>query len=224
VSLGLRRCWDLTEAQLTDAMLSRQAAGQLLREMASIALPNTGAAKILIVVARLARPECEWIDGTLRVEVEAVGDKTRVAVMEDLGGGARELVFPRLVMNAPLDEFQRSVRVSPRAVEPLQLQNEDDPEATRLVLAHSKTGASKEPPSFDVAEDCLRKSFPPAVRKSLAPGSAGAPKVEIPKQPAPKIAPPRLRPPTPAAPFAPQKVRLRPVAKDAKEPPKPPKR
>lgn len=224
VTLGLRRCWDLTEAQIAEALPSRRAMGLLLKEMAQVSEPATGTAKILLAVARMAMPECDWLDGSLRVEVEAFEGKTRLAVMEDLGGGIRELVFPRLVLNAPLDEFQRSLRLAPRAVEPLQLQGSDDPDAPRLVLTHAKRKSSNAPMSFEVAEDCLRKSLPPKVRKSLAPtgiAAKAAPAVTIPKSAVPKIIPPtRLRAPTPADAFAPMKVKIKPIAKRPSKAPK----
>jgi hypothetical protein len=175
-----------------------------------VAEPNAGAPKILIAVARMARPECEWLDGMLRVEIEADSDKTRLSIMADLGGGLRELVFPRFVMNAPLDEFQRSLRLAPRAVEPLRLAGDDDPEATRLVLTHAKLRRSSKPISFELAEDCLRKSFPPKVRKSLEPPPGAAERIEIPKLGVPKILRGRLHPPTPAAKLAPVKIRIKP--------------
>src|SRR6185436_3102071 len=42
---------------------------QLLREMAAVARPNSGATKILIAVARMAKPSCDWVEGSLRVEL-----------------------------------------------------------------------------------------------------------------------------------------------------------
>jgi hypothetical protein len=189
VAGSLRRCWDLTEAEILEALPSRRATGLLLREMSVIAKPNTGAPKMLIAIARMAQPECDWIDGTLRVELDSVDGKTRLAIMEDLGGGVKELVFPRLVVDAPLEEFERSLRLAPRAVEPLELQK-DTPD--KLVLLHQKARLSLEPPSFELAEDCLRKSFPPAVRKSLGPPKPTAPlraRIAKPAEPAPGSAP-----------------------------------
>jgi hypothetical protein len=146
--------------------------------MAAVAKPEAGATKILLVFARLAKPSCDWIDGSLRIELEAVESKTRFTIMEDLGGGMRELVFPRLVVDAPLPEFDRSLRLAARAVAPLTISHESG----KIMLTNRRTRASHEPPpSFQLAEDCLRQSLPPAVRESAAPKSP-----EPPPRPPPK--------------------------------------
>jgi hypothetical protein len=191
----LRRCWDLSEAHLKDAIGSRQAMAELVRQMAAVAQPDSGAPKILIALARLAKPSTDWIDGAIRIEIEPVkaGEKTRFTVMEDLGGGMRELVFPRFVVEAPFSEFERSLRLAARAILPLVFTPESK---DRLVLTNKKTRTSAEPPSFELAEDCLRRSLPPAVRKSVAPAPA--------PDPAPKVAAPRP-PAVPRVPLAPNK-------------------
>jgi hypothetical protein len=180
----LRRCWDLTEAHLKEAAIAREAMARLLREMAAVARPDSGATKILLVLARLAKPSIDWLDGGLRVELDAAGEKTRFTIMEDLGGGVRELVFPRFVVDAPLSEFDRSLHLGPRAVAPLAITRESD---EKLVLTNKKLKSSSlDPPSFELAEDCLR-STPPA-KKSVAP----PPKKSV--APPPKKGPPPLPP------------------------------
>ena len=153
----------------------------LVRDLAAVAQPDSGAPKILIALARLAKPSTDWVDGAIRVEIEPLkNDKTRFTVMEDLGGGMRELVFPRFVVDAPFGEFERSLRLAARAVLPLVITPEP---GDRLVLTNKKTRTSAEPPSFELAEDCLRRSLPPTVRKSVAPAAGAAPKVSAPKPP-----------------------------------------
>jgi hypothetical protein len=171
VATPIRRCWDLSEIHLREAIASRQAMGQLLKEMAEAARPEAGAAKILLAVARLAKPSCDWVEGSLRVELDAFErTKTRLGIIEDLGGGVRELLFPRLVLDAPLEEFARSLKMGPRAVEPLLLQKST--ERDRLVLTHKKARPSHKPPSFELAEDCLRQTLSPAARKTIPPVAA----------------------------------------------------
>lgn len=162
---GIRSCWDLSGDHLKEALTSRDAMGALLRELADAARPGQGAAKILIAIARMGRPSCDWIEGSLRVEVEGDAETTRIAIMQDLGGGVRELVFPRLVLQVPLEELARGLRLAPRAVEPLIVQDR----VTKFVLARKKASDSHKPPSFALAEDCLRRSMPPAECASLPP-------------------------------------------------------
>jgi hypothetical protein len=147
--------------------------GKLLRQLADISRPDSGATKILIAIARLAKPATDWIDGALRVEIEGAGGKTRFTIMEDLGGGMRELVFPRLVVDAPFEEFERSLKLAARAVAPLQIERGSGP---TLVLTNKRASKTlQEPPSFELAEDCLWRSLPPSVRKSVAPPPPKAP-------------------------------------------------
>jgi hypothetical protein len=196
VATPIRRCWDLSEAHLREAIASRQAMGRLLKEMAEAARPEAGAAKILLAVARLAKPSCDWIEGSLRVEIDAFDrTKTRIGIIEDLGGGVRELLFPRLVLDAPLEEFARSLKMGPRAVEPLLLQKSTD--GDRLVLTHKKARPSHKPPSFELAEDCLRQTLSPAARKTIPPVAAAAPKRRPSARPAPE---PKVKSREPLAP------------------------
>jgi hypothetical protein len=181
--MPLRRCWDLSEAHIKEAIGSRQAMGKLLRDLAGIAKPDSGATKILIALARLAKPSTDWIDGALRVEIEAVEGKTRFTILEDLGGGMRELVFPRLLVDAPLAEFERSLKLAARAIVPLQVERDSGPV---LVLMNKKSARmSQEPPSFELAEDCLWRSLQPSVRKSVKPPPPPSPKAASKRPPPP---------------------------------------
>lgn len=175
---NIQRLWDLTEAHIRAAIGERRTMGNLLRDLAAIARPGAGAPKILIAIARMAEPTCDWLEGSLRVEIscfEGQAAKTQIMITEDLGGGVLEVVFPRLVLDVPIVEFERSLRLAPRAVEPLKLKLPAAPPKgaptppLRLILMHKKTRSTKALPSFEVAEDCLRRSLPPTVRKSLMP-------------------------------------------------------
>jgi len=172
-TLNIQRLWDLTEAHIKEAIGDRTSMAKLLRELASLARPGEGAPKILIAIARIAEPGCDWLEGTLRVEIAPVQGaektKTLISIAEDLGGGVLELLFPRLTLDVPIAEFERSLRLAPRAVEPLAIKVAKD-QPGKLFLTHKKTKSTKaQSPSFEVAEDCLRQSLPPAVRKSLVP-------------------------------------------------------
>ena len=63
----IARCLDLNEDHLAEALLGRAQTRALLERMASVSSPNTGAAKVLLVYARLATTACDWIDGDLGV-------------------------------------------------------------------------------------------------------------------------------------------------------------
>jgi hypothetical protein len=122
----------------------------------------------------MAKPSCDWIEGSLRVELAPIERGTQLTIMEDLGGGVRELVFPRLLLDAPFGEFERSLKLASRAVEPLQLQKSGP---DKIILAHRRARASLKPPSFELAEDCLRSSLPATVRNTLPPAApANGPK------------------------------------------------
>lgn len=183
----IERCWDVTESHLKEAIKSRGAMAELLDKMVSVARPNEGASKILIVLARMARPSCDWIEGSLRVEISAAPhDTTAISVLEDLGGNVHERVFPRYSIPVPLSEIERSIKTAPRVIEPLVVASPKS-DTKVIVLTKGKARQTVKPPSFKLAEDCLRKSLPPEVKKDLAP---------TPPKPKPREG--SARPPAPA--------------------------
>jgi len=191
VVVSLKRCWDLTDAHIAEALETRATMAQLLRDLAQVARPNDGGPKILIALARMATPRCDWLEGSVRLELERVEeDRTQITVMEDLGG-VREIVFPRLVVNVPFAELERSVRVAPRAIEPLRVQKVAE---GALVLAHRRTRSSRAIPKVELADDCVRRSQPPPMIS--APG-ARAPRAGKPP-PVPPAAARAAPPPLPS--------------------------
>jgi hypothetical protein len=95
------------------ACASREAFASLLDRLGHIAAPNTGAASILIALARLASNSCEWIDGDLAIELVDVDDTTEVGVMTELGAGMRERLFPPVRLRAPLSELTAALAAKP---------------------------------------------------------------------------------------------------------------
>lgn len=84
----------------------RDRAMALLERMADVARPRQGAARMLLVFARLA--EQAWLAGTLSVELEPHDEHTLItASLEDAHG--RRALHPPFDVEAPLDEFVRAL-------------------------------------------------------------------------------------------------------------------
>jgi len=159
-----KRCVDLTEDHIDDGLRSVESMRKLLEHMARIARPNEGAAKILVAISRIATTACEWLEGTLHVEVDEIIGASEIAVMTDLGGGMRELIFPRLLVGVEQEELVRAVKLAPRLVTPLKFRIRGD----RMILKRDAPGTVA-PPAFEIAEESLRRSLPPKLLRSLPP-------------------------------------------------------
>jgi hypothetical protein len=159
-----KRCVDLTEDHIDDGLKSIDSMRVLLEHMARIAKPNEGAAKILVAISRIATTACEWLEGTLHVQVDEVIGATEIEISSDLGGGMRELIFPRLFVGVPHEELVRAVKLAPKLVTPLKFRIRGD----RMILKRDAPGTVA-PPAFEIAEESLRRSLPPKLRRSLAP-------------------------------------------------------
>jgi hypothetical protein len=129
---SIKRCFELTDAHVAAAVESRETTKVLLEYLASIAKPNQGAPKMLLIFARMATNACEWLDGDLRVEIKGDGDVSVMEIMTELGGGLRERALPSLALHVPLVEFARAVERVPKMVEPLMIKTKND---KRIVLA-----------------------------------------------------------------------------------------
>jgi hypothetical protein len=159
-----KRCVDLTEDHIDDGLKSIESMRTLLEHMAHIAKPNEGAAKILVAISRIATTACEWLEGRLHVQIDEVLGATEIEVSSDLGGGMRELIFPRLFVGVEQAELVNAVKVAPRLITPLKFRIRGD----RMILKRDAPGTIA-PPAFEIAEESLRRSLPPKLRRSLAP-------------------------------------------------------
>src|SRR5262249_39841793 len=143
----LKRCIDLTDDQIDAALVSREATGELLGEMAKVARPKEGAPKILFVLARAARQKCAWLGGPLLVQIVPAGEKTEVRIATDRGGGVVVALFAKQLVDAPFSEFERSLKVAARMVEPLRVY----PQEGKIVLApNRRMSTSKMPAVFEM--------------------------------------------------------------------------
>ena len=97
--------------------------------MVEVAAPRQGAAKILMILARMAA--ADWIDGVVEVWVRPDGAGTTIEVLLDDGLSVTRL-RPALRVRAPYDEFQKAIEVRASAVEPLALVSEIDAEGFDL--------------------------------------------------------------------------------------------
>ena len=170
----LRVCRDLRGVHVTRAIGSRQATIELLRHLASISAPGTGAATVLLVFARMGTNACEWLEGALRVELNAEPDGTRVDVATDLGGGARERILPSFVMRAPIEEFSAALQRVPRLAGILGVQGPDDRHLVLSASAETRM-TSAPPPSIQIAPDSLytRAPAPPRAPTPVDKDDAG---------------------------------------------------
>jgi hypothetical protein len=150
---------DLGEADIKAAMASRETARTLLAHLAARSAPNTGAAKVLLVLARMATTACDWLDGDLAIDLRADGEATRVEVATELGGGLRERVFPTLVLKAPLVEFGRAIERVPHMIAPLAMGGRS---ASRITLGATAAirKTSIPPPPIEIAPESLFVHLP----------------------------------------------------------------
>lgn len=166
------RCIDVTPTQVAKALESSASMGALLRHMAKIARPGEGAPKILVPIARMASNECIWIDeGGLTAEITPVEGKTVILVAVDLGLGMRELLFPRLHLGVPYEEFTRVLENAPQLVYPMKCRRT---KKSILLTCAEEVMGTLAPPSFASSEAGVRSVLPAKLRNSLAPIAADA--------------------------------------------------
>src|SRR5262252_439853 len=97
----IKRGIDLSEVDVADAIASRESVKELLLHMSACSAPNTGGAKVLLMLARMGTTSCEWLEGDLRIEIMGDKDVSVVEVLIELGGGMRERVYPPFPFKTP---------------------------------------------------------------------------------------------------------------------------
>ena len=132
----IKRAQDLRDADIAEAVRSREATKALLLKLAAVSAPETGAAKVLLLLSRMATTACEWIDGDLAIDLVDEGAATRVEVAIEMGGGLRERLFPTLRLRAPFAEFARAIERVPHLIKPLRQRAMADKRLTLAASAH----------------------------------------------------------------------------------------
>ncbi len=110
---SIETCFEV-DAELIDRTLAPAASAlavsprdrvlALLERMTDVARPRQGAARMLLVLARLA--ECDWVKGGLVIELAARGERTRLtASLED--ANATKPMHAPFDVDAPIEEFVR---------------------------------------------------------------------------------------------------------------------
>lgn len=163
----LRRCLDLSDEDVALAVGSRAATVALLGRMAEVSAPDTGAAKVLLVLARMATASCDWLDGDLRVALTAQRSETTVDVTTDLGGGLLERALPGFALRAPIVEFVRAIERVPRLIAPLSVRTKS-PGKVILTASAAVRRTSVPPPVLEIADDSL---FAPSTREETSAAS-----------------------------------------------------
>ncbi len=116
----IKRCLDLTERDFDAALDDRDICRALVLRIAAVARPETGAPKVLLLFARMAKLGCYWLEGTLRVELMGDAETTTLEVMTD-SAGLRERVFAPVALAVGLPEFAKAVARLPHMIDPLEL-------------------------------------------------------------------------------------------------------
>jgi len=201
----IKRCLDIAEKDIAAAVETRGACKLLLDHVSSIAAPNQGAPKLLLVLARMATTACDWVDGELRIEMVGDGEVTVVELMSELGGGMRERVLPSFSLNVPLVEFTRAVERVPHMIEPLTTKVAS-PRRVVFTASQDVRKSTIPPPPVEIGKSSLYDgpigSRPPGAPGSM-PAIPAAPPVPTPAAgrpagpPKPPPLPPRATPKKP---------------------------
>jgi hypothetical protein len=145
---------DLVERDIAHAVATREGTGALLSRLVEVSKPETGTAKVLLVLARLATMACDWIDGDMVVDLVDEGLVTRVEVATEMGGGMRERVFAPLRLAAPMAEFTRAIERVPHMIRPLAVRSRSDRRLTFAASAMVRRTTSP-PPPVEIASESL---------------------------------------------------------------------
>jgi hypothetical protein len=159
------RCLDLQERDVSEALVTRGATKALLEHLEAISAPETGAAKALIVFARMATTACDWIDGDLAIDLVGDADVTVVEAATELGGGFRERLFAPFAFRAELSEFARAIERVPHVIAPLLIRTKSSRRIS-LSAAGELRRTTAPPPPIEISTDSL---FTPAAAVSKKP-------------------------------------------------------
>jgi hypothetical protein len=153
----IKRCFDVTNDDIVAAVESRAKTLELLRHLASVSQPDTGAPKVVLVFAMMATAACEWLDGALRIDLKSAATKTHVDVTSELGGGLLERVFPTLRFDVELGELSRTIGRAEKRIAPLRVLSST---ATHIVLGatEAERRSTMPPHGVRIADDHIFQS------------------------------------------------------------------
>lgn len=165
----ITRVQDLRDKDIVDAVVTREGTTVLLSRLAVVSAPETGVAKVLLVLARMATMACGWIDGDLVINLVDEGARTRVDVTTEMGGGMRERVLAPLRLTAPMAEFRRAIERVPHMIKPLAIRARDERRLTFSASAHVRRTTAPPPPVEIAAESLFVAPSPPVPKDTGGP-------------------------------------------------------
>jgi hypothetical protein len=119
------RCINVTKNQIVEASRSHDECKALLEHLSSISRPMDGGPLVLLLFGRLGTVAGAWLDGELRIELAADGEGTTFDMVNTLGFGMAERVFPRFRFAVPLGEFEGAMARVPEIIWPLTLEKRE---------------------------------------------------------------------------------------------------
>jgi hypothetical protein len=181
---SLKKCTELRDVHITEAVTSSETMEALLARFVEIAGPGTGAPIILAAFARLGTTACDWIDGELRVEISGDATKTKISASSSIGAGFREKLFADTILRVPLEEFSRGIARAPRLIDPLRVRET----GTRIVLTATEEVrlTSLPPPMVQIDAASLIAVPRMGVPLHLEADATSGPEKRAVPQPAPK--------------------------------------
>jgi hypothetical protein len=156
----IKRCLELSDRDIASAVTDRRTAKALLDQLAKVSRPGDGAPKLLLVFAKLATSDVDWIDGGLRVEMNGDAEETVVEVLTELGLGMHERIFPSFKMAVPLEEFARAVERVPHMIAPLTLSGVTSRRIVLTAIAEEEEDDVVAPSAVPIDDESLYGSAP----------------------------------------------------------------
>lgn len=183
---------DLTDELLAEAIESRADVRALLERLSQAISPNTGAGRVLLLFARMATSDCDWLEGGLRIDVIERDGGVVIETFTDIGGGLKERALPTVTLKCPLSELVQFIASDPKAIAPLVATR---PGPDRLHLAADEVEHDDDDDEIEVAPPPAAK--PPApprpdlkqtqIAVVRPPEKAAAPIAHLPTIEAPKV-------------------------------------
>lgn len=153
----------------------------LLERMTAVARPRQGAARMLLVFARLGA--CDWLKADLVVVLAPHGQRTIITLSLDDLHGRRPLHAP-FDVDAPLEEFVRTLERKPLDLATLELVRADP--QTHAIELHARAALTRETlrapddETEDVAATSTKRQPPPVPSRGTRGEVSAKPTMKIP--------------------------------------------